>query len=355
MRVLYVPGGTFPMGSTEAEVDAAMDQCRQHYSICNRGYYASESPRHDVTLGGFWIDETEVTNNQYLRCVEAGACTAPAMCDRGEPTYGDASKADHPVVCVDWDDANAYCKWSGARLPTEAEWEYSSRGERGSIYPWGDYFDGQKLNYCDTNCREGHADGAYDDGYPQTAPVGSYPQGASWCGALDMAGNAFEWVADWLGGYPAEPQTNPTGSESGTKRVLRGCSWFYHPARARGAARDSAAPGTRFDSLGFRCAADEAPEGSEPPGGQPEASVAPAGSLGDTWTLPGQGLVMVCVPGGAFPMGSEIGEPGATKSEFPQHAVTLDSFWIGRTEVNSAHFAATSRPMSAIPTSGSGV
>jgi formylglycine-generating enzyme required for sulfatase activity len=342
MRVLYVPAGTFPMGSTGAEVDAAMDLCRQHYSICNRGYYGSESPQHDVTLDGFWIDGTEVTNAQYRRCVEAEVCAAPASCRKGEPTYRDASKSDHPVVCVDWDDATAYCEFVGARLPTEAEWEYAARGEAGSIYPWGDDFDGQRLNYCDVNCEKDHADEAYDDGFARTAPVGVYPQGASWCGALDMAGNAFEWVADWLGGYPAEPETNPAGSESGTKRVLRGSSWFYHPARARGAARDSAAPGTRSDSLGFRCAASDGPAGSVMPDSQPVApgTAAPERSLGDTWILPGQGSVMVYVPGGTFPMGSEASEPGATRSEFPQHDVTLDGFWIGRTEVTNAHYAA---------------
>jgi len=237
MVMVYVPGGTFQMGSDEGDPSAGGD----------------EFPQHSVTLDGFWIDQMEVTNAQYRQCVEAGACRAPTTCNRGEPTYGEVARADHPVVCVDWSGAAAYCAWAGARLPTEAEWEYVARGPQGLVYPWGGEFDGARLNYCDANCEESWADGAVDDGYADTAPVGSYPGGVSWCGALDMAGNVWEWVADWWGKYPSEAQTNPAGPEMGGYKVLRGGGWSDNQEYVRAANRNYYPPDARFDHVGFRC------------------------------------------------------------------------------------------------------
>jgi formylglycine-generating enzyme required for sulfatase activity len=254
MVMVYVPAGEFQMGSTEAQIETAIALCREHYSPCNNWYYGREGPAHAVSIGGFWIDQAEVTNAQYRRCVEGGVCSEPLTCRKREPTYADPEKADHPVVCVSWDDAQAYCEWAGARLPTEAEWEYAFRGQQGSIYPWGDSFDGSRLNYCDTNCLESHADNQYDDGYPNTAPVASFPQDVSWSGATGMSGNVSEWVADWFGVYSTEALSNPTGPESGNEKMLKECSWFSPPAYCRGAARASVDPGARYDYLGFRCA-----------------------------------------------------------------------------------------------------
>jgi len=257
LAMIFVPSGTFPMGSTLEEIDAAIALCREHYSICNRWYYMREDPQHLVIMDGFWIDQTEVTNAQYHLCVEAGVCSPPLECKRGESTYYDQDKADHPVVCVDWFDAQTYCDWAGARLPTEAEWEYAFRGEAGVIYPWGDQFDGSRLNYCDANCRETHADDRYDDGYEKTSPVMSYPQGASWVNAWAMSGNVSEWVADWLSDFTPEEQTNPIGPETGSEKILKGCSWTFHPTYCRGALRASIPPSTRYDFVGFRCAATQ--------------------------------------------------------------------------------------------------
>lgn len=254
MQMVYVPGGDFQMGSTLEEIDAAIALCRDHYSICNRWYYMRENPQHTVSLESFWIDQSEVTNAQYRLCVEAGICSEPSVCKKGAPTYFDGEKVDHPVVCVNWHDAQAYCGWAGARLPTEAEWEYAFRGEAGVIYPWGDEFDGNMLNYCDANCEASHADDRYDDGFAQTSPVGSYPEGVSWSNALGMSGNVSEWVADWLSDYSSQAESNPTGPESGGEKVVKGCSWFSHPTYCRGALRASISPDTRFDYLGFRCA-----------------------------------------------------------------------------------------------------
>jgi len=234
--MVYVPAGEFTMGSDEGDSD--------------------EKPVHTVYLDAFYIDKTEVTNAQYQKCVEAGACQAPTICDWGEPTYGDASKADHPVVCVSWDGAKAYCEWAGKRLPTEAEWEKAARGTDGRVYPWGNTFDGSRLNFCDRNCESDWKDSDADDGYAQTALVGSYPQGASPYGALDMAGNVGEWVADWYdsGYYSQSPARNPPGPDSGESRVLRGGSWSGAPLYVRCAIRFWINPDLRYSNLGFRCA-----------------------------------------------------------------------------------------------------
>jgi len=252
--MVYIPTGEFLMGSIETQIDTAIEQCRQHYSPCNRWYYEREGPQHLVSLDAYWFDQTEVSNSQYRLCVEAGVCSAPTTCKKGEPTFGDPEKADHPVVCVDWEDAQTYCQWAGGRLPTEAEWEYAFRGASSSIYPWGNEFDGSRLNYCDTNCGQSFADNRFDDGYPLTAPVGSFPEGVSWSGAYNMSGNVSEWVADWFGDYSPNAVSNPLGPENGSEKMLKACSWYSNPAYCRGALRPSASPDTRFDYLGFRCA-----------------------------------------------------------------------------------------------------
>jgi len=247
MRMVFVPGGTFEMGSDDAEVDFALDLCKAYDSNCQRRYFSIEEPVHSVTLDSYWIDQTEVTNDQYALCVEAGVCEE-TQCPEEREMGG-----DHPVVCVDWEQAADYCEWAGGRLPTEAEWEYAARGVDRPRYPWGDAFDGNLLNYCDANCTLGKRDEAFDDGYATTAPVGSYPGGASWVRALDMAGNAWEFTGDWYGEYPAEAQVNPTGPASGARVVLRGGSWHTSPDHARSALRTHALPQSFSNHVGFRC------------------------------------------------------------------------------------------------------
>lgn len=164
--------------------------------------------------------------------------------------------ADHPVVGVNWYNAVAYCQWAGARLPTKAEWEYAARGPEGRVFPWGDTFDGTRLNFCDANCEYDWNTAEYDDGYRYTAPVGTCADGVSWCGALDMAGNVWEWVADWYGPYPSGGQVNPTGPSSGESRVLRGGSFGFGPYYTRGADRPISNPVFARPTEGFRCARD---------------------------------------------------------------------------------------------------
>jgi formylglycine-generating enzyme required for sulfatase activity/tRNA A-37 threonylcarbamoyl transferase component Bud32 len=236
MVMVYVPAGEFEMGSTEGD--------------------ANEQPVHTVLLDGFWIDRTEVTNAQYLRCVEAGGCSPPPESSSAtrDSYYGNSTYDNYPVTKVHWHLAADYCAWAGARLPTEAQWEYAARGPEGRVFPWGDEFDGTRLNYCDANCPREYADETVDDGYAaDTAPVGSYPGGASWCGALDMAGNVWEWVADSYGDYPSGRQVNPTGPSSGEVLVLRGGSWFNAQFNARCAFRFDLL-NQRSPTMGIRCA-----------------------------------------------------------------------------------------------------
>ncbi|MFC1997292.1 formylglycine-generating enzyme family protein [Chloroflexota bacterium] len=383
MRMNHIPGGRFQMGSSEAEIEDAIGLCRQYYHICNRWYYERESPLHSVTLDSFWIDRTEISNAQYRLCVEAGICSEPSTCKKGEPTYDDIDRANHPVVCVNWEDAQNYCQWVGTRLPTEAEWEYAFRGEDRSIYPWASDFDGTMLNYCDQNCDQSHADQRFDDGYPQTAPTGSYPSGVTWSGIFNMSGNVSEWVSDWLGEYAVEPVINPTGPTTGTEKMIKGGSWFFHPTYCRGAVRPSIDPDTRFDYLGFRCASspavilvdsdDQIPmedliTSTTEPGiieptlsqsdtvsdtvaedltslnsaGQIDPTPSTDGTRGDmdgnSAIRPGDGMDMVLVPAGSFIMGSSGNEPGASPAEFPQHNVDLYSYWIDKTEVTNAQY-----------------
>jgi formylglycine-generating enzyme required for sulfatase activity len=222
MVMVYVPGGTFQMGSAEGRSD--------------------EQPVHTVTLDGFWIDETEVTNAQYARCVAAGMCSPPSelRSRTRDSYYGDSQYDDYPVIWVSWDDATTYCQWAGGRLPTEAEWENAARGPDGRVYPWGNDPPNDTLANYALNVGD-------------TTTVGSYPEGQSWVGAMDMAGNVLEWVNDWYGSYPSEPQVNPTGPASGPGRVLRGGAWSHDEEFVRAASRDFGHPDARVGGVGFRC------------------------------------------------------------------------------------------------------
>ena len=250
MVMVYVPGGVFQMGSTEDEIDNMFAQCNQEYgsSKCEKSWYEDESPQHPVTLDAFWIDQTEVTNAQYALCVTDGECTKTPYADDS-----DYNGDDYPIVGVSWNDAVNYCAWAGAQLPTKAQWEYAAKGTRGYIYPWGDTFDGTRVNFCDVNCTWSWKIIDYDDRYERTSPVASYRDGASWCDALDMVGNIYEWTVDWYGDYSSRAQTNPTGPAEGDSKVLRGGSFYNSPVHVRTSSRGDNSPTARDDDYGFRC------------------------------------------------------------------------------------------------------
>jgi formylglycine-generating enzyme required for sulfatase activity len=249
MKLIGIPAGGFWMGSDKDDVFAEPD----------------EWPQRRVQLAGYWMDETEVTNAEYARCVSAGACTPPPTVFGAfspHAYYGEAAYDDYPVVNVTWEQASQYCTWAGRRLPTEAEWEKAARGVSGRRFPWEwiGVADPEKLNFCDQRCDFVWHVADVDDGYAETAPVGSYPKGASPYKVLDMAGNVWEWTADWYGaGYYKEgPARDPLGPDTGIWRVVRGGSWLDGVrgrtlVYARSANRYYQFPDTARSDIGFRC------------------------------------------------------------------------------------------------------
>lgn len=245
-----VPAGEFLMGSTNDQLQTAVQLCQDSNSddVCAFGEFANEMPQHPVYLDAFYIGETEITNDQYRACVNASYCSPPDNGSGRYPPnqyYNISSYANYPVVWVSWYDASDYCAWAGGRLPSEAEWEKAARGTDGRLFPWGDDFDPGK-----TNTEEGGGD--------ILRPVGQYPAGASPYDLLDMAGSVWEWVEDWFDSnyYTISPDSNPFGPSVGQEKVLRGSSYSNHAHYARVSNRGLAPPsGPNGSSAfrGFRC------------------------------------------------------------------------------------------------------
>jgi formylglycine-generating enzyme required for sulfatase activity len=226
MTMIYIPAGEFLMGNDHGPTRS--------------------TPEHTVYLDAYWIDQTEVTNEMYALCVEAGVCWQPVQSKVINPYYDNPRYVNYPVVYINWQEAVQYCTWANRRLPTEAEWEKAARGTDGRKYPWGDEKPNSKLLN-------------YQDNIGAPLPVDRYPSGASPYGVLNMAGNVREWVADWYDNkaYQEDYYLNPLGLKIGTEKSLRGGhfsdSWqqvytynrFSHEPESAGLAR------------GFRCVADE--------------------------------------------------------------------------------------------------
>jgi len=253
----FVPGGRFFMGSDED--------------------LPAEKPAHKVALKGFCMDKLEVTTDAYRACSDRGDCKRAATTNRWEGitareskaydpicNIGDAARGTHPINCVEWMMADRFCKAEGKRLPTEAEWEYAARGSDGRKFPWGDAMPTAKhLNACGNECvlwgkKHGEkldAMFAETDPFAATAPVGSFPAGASRWGIEDIVGNVWEWVADFYGSYSEADVEDPMGPASGATRVMRGGAWNGgYPDWVRPSFRFHAPPDTRSHGVGFRCA-----------------------------------------------------------------------------------------------------
>jgi len=254
--MVLVPAGPFEMGS---DADVALRECQELHidGYCPRRYFEDEEPVHTVTLDDYYIDQYEVTNAHYAACVDAGVCNRPSRQRSiySSTYYFDTAYEDYPVIYLSWQDAHTYCMWRGVRLPTESEWEKAARGTEGWLYPWGDSFEGDRANFCDSNCTFPGANNDYDDGYQDIAPVGSYaPNGY---GLYDMAGNVWEYVADWYDAdyYASSPFRNPSGPTSGESRVIRGGGAAYSSGDdLRTTNRGSASPDWALEPRGFRCA-----------------------------------------------------------------------------------------------------
>lgn len=256
VEMVLIPSGEFRMGM---EISVAVSECKKWSEEgCWAQWFADYEPVHKVFLPEYYIDLTETTNASYAECVADGDCTIPATM-RSESRmsyYNNPDYLQYPVIDVTWGQAEEYCVWRGARLPTEAEWEKAARGEKGDIYPWGNQFDGTLLNWCDKNCTHKWANRSFDDGFSDTAPVDAYPEGASPYGVLNMVGNVWEWVQDWYSAYyyKFSPFENPLGPESGAYRVVKGGSFYNAIYFVMAAERDGAAPIEKNIVQGLRCA-----------------------------------------------------------------------------------------------------
>jgi formylglycine-generating enzyme required for sulfatase activity len=240
-----IPAGAFPMGSDGTKDKLARDV---------------EKPQHKVRLDEFRIARVPVTVAQFAAFVQATGYRTTAE-ERGSavvytgsewkdvkganwshprgPQSDVRQKQDHPVTCVSWYDAQAFCQWAGVRLPTEAEWEKAARGTDGRIFPWGD--DAPTKDHCN-----------FAMNVQDTTPVGKYPRGASPYGVLDMAGNVWEWTSSLFKSYPYDAADGREDSEAGGSRTLRGGSWNDTVDGVRCAYRGRNNPDLRNDYLGFR-------------------------------------------------------------------------------------------------------
>lgn len=241
----WIPAGEFIMGTDERDDEGEAIQLG-----FPQPWYEDERPRQKVSLEGLYIDRFEVTQADYFKFIRATGHRPPGPWPQGTPAPG---RESHPVTHVDWYDANDYCRWTGKRLPTEAEWEKGARGTDGRRYPWGEAFEADRAHVAVTT-----------GGAPGTKAVGSYPAGKSPYGLHDMIGNVWEWTDSWYLPYPGSDHRNKA---FGMKhRVVRGLS--YNPlghipeegyrkvleVYARASTRGYEPPTVLLDDVGFRCA-----------------------------------------------------------------------------------------------------
>ncbi len=239
--MVWVPAGTFLMGSNPDHVQQATEWCD-----CGKRRFEAELYMRDVHVSAFYIDKYEVTNRQFQAFANATAYQTDAEKKNEARTWRTeftAGKEGHPVIWMSWNDANTYCKWAGKRLPTEAEWEKAARGTDARLWPWGNTWDNKRLNMA-------------EGGRKTTTQVGSFADGASSYGALDMAGNVWEWVNDWygFGYYQSGENHDPKGPEGGEDKGLRGGGYNNAIYDVRTANRHKGGATGYAPDHGFRCA-----------------------------------------------------------------------------------------------------
>lgn len=245
VSMAYIPHGSFLMGSN------------------HQNALENEKPVHEVFLDAFWIDVIEVTNEQFALFIRETNYITTAEQEGSRLTWQNPvqwkelqPKNNEPVVQISWEDANAFCAWRNAKLPSEAQWEKAARGTDQRNYPWGDFFDGHNANSCDMNCPFEHLkNNDVNDGYEYLAPVGSYsPQGDSPYGVHDMAGNVSEWTSsNYTDSYNIEAEENTI------YKVIRGGSWNFNGQfflRSSMRVKGTSSRSYHLDILGFRCVVD---------------------------------------------------------------------------------------------------
>jgi formylglycine-generating enzyme required for sulfatase activity len=235
--MVWVPSGELHRGS---DSNQGYTYCLKNNRNCKKNWFQDEEPANAIRLNGFYIDIHEVTQKEFQG----------VMGDNPSDYNG----SNLPVERVTWPEATAYCKKVQKRLPTEAEWEWAARGGKRSVFPWGDEVESRKANFCDKQCNKRWKESQFDDGHRYTAPVGSFP--ANGYGVFDMAGNVYEWVADWYAEeyYKNSTRDNPKGPETGKRKVIRGGSWINYSTGVRPSDRTEAKPNGRLNFVGFRCA-----------------------------------------------------------------------------------------------------
>lgn len=270
-EMILVAGGFFRMG---ADSEQLFQECRTFRSGCQRSWFQPSEPEHLVLLSSFYLDLYEVTNEAFLSFLDGlddyqtGCGEQPCFnpddsrikIDENGNLSLSSSLNDYPVTGVSWYGAAAFCEWRGSRLPTEAEWEraasWDGLNEVKTRYPWGELFDGMLVNFCDMSCEESQTEAEVDDGGIFEVPGGLYPPGPA--GTYDMAGNLWEWVADWFSEdyYSQSATADPAGPNEGSQRVVRGGSWFDTGNFTSGVIRFPAPPEATDSTIGFRCALD---------------------------------------------------------------------------------------------------